>query len=148
MTARFHLLLAVVVVVVTACGASDEERWLAHLLENPMASVTLPFAEPVARVEFKGDFDPWIGIAERALVMTRWEFEDEDQLLEALDILVEQAEDAGFELEARHDHQSFGGSWTYVGTSDSVSLRISGSVPPITSISPNPRPAQVSVSLQ
>ena len=135
------LVLSLLVLLSSACGASAEEQRLAFLLENPMASASLPFGELFARAENEGDFDPIIGNASGSSVSTTWEIE-EDQVLDALQILIDQAEVAGFEVELTTDGTA-SGLWGYDGVStDLTRISIDGSGPT------DLFPARVSVSLR
>ena len=139
---HLYFFLGIMMLLVSACGASDEELRLAFLLENPMASASLPFAEPVSRVEREGDFDPPLGSASGSLVSTNWELEEEDQLEEALELLVEQAEIAGFVVELTFEGAG-SGTVGYDGVSDDgIRVAISGGTPT------DLFPARVSVSLR
>ena len=140
MRRKLFFILSLLILLSSACGATAEEQRLAFLLENPMASASLPFGEQGDRVEFEGDFDPIIGSAAGSVVSLGWEIE-EDQVLEALEILIEQAEDAGFEVQLTTDGTASGG-WGYTGVSgDRARLNISGLGPT------DLFPARVSVSL-
>ena len=135
---RRLLSIALVGLLIAGCGASDEQLRLAFLQENPMASATLPFGEQVGRSDVEGEFDPFLGSPSTPQILMRWELDDDEQIEEAVGLLVAQAEEAGFDLEQRRaivlGYEGF--------DTDRTRLTIASG------LSTDTRPARVSLQLQ
>lgn len=117
---------------------SDEQLRLAFLQENPMASASLPFGELAGRADVEGEFDPFLGSPSTSQILIRWELDDDEQIEEAVGLLVSQAEEAGFDIEQRTaivlGYEGF--------DSDRTRLTISSG------LATDTRPARVSLSLK
>ena len=95
MGVRSTALLVVLMAVVGACGGGQS---LGTLTDNAMASPELSFVEPVEVVEVEGESLPAGALSTPARFTTFFEF-GEDQRDLAVEELLAQASEAGFELE-------------------------------------------------